>query len=68
MFDLRAELYRIFGADLTNVPRISAVTAQTILCEVGTDISRLETPQHLRRGWALSGEEDQRRQGNGPVI
>jgi transposase len=40
MFDLRAELYRIFGVDLTNVPGISAVTAQTILCEVGTDVSR----------------------------
>jgi transposase len=40
MFDLRAEFYRIFGVDLTNVPGISALTAQTILCEVGTDVSR----------------------------
>jgi transposase len=39
-FDLRAELYRIFGVDLTNVPGISATTAQTILCEIGTDVSR----------------------------
>jgi transposase len=39
-FDLRAELYRIFGVDLTNVPGISAITAQTILCEIGTDVSR----------------------------
>jgi transposase len=39
-FNLRAELYRIFGVDLTNVPGISAVTAHTILCEVGTDLSR----------------------------
>jgi len=39
-FDLRGELYRIFGVDLTNVPGISAVTAQAILCEVGTDVSR----------------------------
>jgi transposase len=39
MFDFRAELYRIFGADLTNVPGNSAITAQTILCEVGTDVS-----------------------------
>jgi transposase len=39
-FDLRSELYRIFGVDLTNVPGISAITAQTILCEVGTDVSR----------------------------
>lgn len=39
-FDLRGELYRVFGVDLTNVPGISALTAQTILCEIGTDISR----------------------------
>lgn len=39
-FDLRSELYRVFGVDLTNVPGISALTAQTILCEIGTDVSR----------------------------
>jgi transposase len=35
-FDLRRELYRIFGVDLTNLPGISAITAPTILCEIGT--------------------------------
>jgi transposase len=39
-FDLRGELYRIFGVDLTDVPGISSVTAHTILCEVGTDLTR----------------------------
>ena len=39
-FDLRTELYRIFGIDLTNVPGISATTAQTILCEIGTAVPR----------------------------
>ncbi|HEX4166848.1 MAG TPA: IS110 family transposase [Bryobacteraceae bacterium] len=39
-FDLRAELYRIFGVDLTNVPGISAITAQIILCEIGADVSQ----------------------------
>jgi hypothetical protein len=39
VFDLRSELYRIFGVDLTNVPGISAMTSQTILREVGTDVS-----------------------------
>ena len=38
--DLRGELYRIFGVDLTNVPGVSAITAQTILCEIGTDVSQ----------------------------
>ena len=39
-FDLRAELYRLFGVDLTDVPGISAVTAHTILCELGSDVSQ----------------------------
>jgi transposase len=38
--DLRSELYRVFGVDLTDVPGISSVTAHTILCEVGTDLTR----------------------------
>jgi transposase len=40
-FDLRGELYRIFGVDLTEVPAISAVTAHTILCEVGPHLSAI---------------------------
>jgi transposase len=39
-FDLRAELYRIAGVDLTDLPGVSAVTAQVILTEIGPDVSR----------------------------
>ena len=39
-FDLRSEMFRIAGVDLTNVPGISALTAYTILMEVGPDVSR----------------------------
>src|SRR5260370_6248685 len=39
-FDLRSELYRIAGVDLTDIPGISAATAQVMLTEVGTDVSR----------------------------
>jgi transposase len=39
-FDLRSELYRIFGVDLTDVPGINAATAHTILCEIGRDVSQ----------------------------
>jgi transposase len=39
-FDLKSELYRIAGVDLTDVPGISTLTAHTILMEVGTDMSR----------------------------
>jgi len=39
-FDLRGELYRIVGVDLTDIPGINAVTAHTIVSEIGTDVSR----------------------------
>jgi transposase len=39
-FHLRSELYRIAGVDLTNVPGVSAVTAQVVLTEIGSDVSR----------------------------
>lgn len=39
-FDLRAELYRIFGVDLTAIPGINALTAHTLLAEIGPDLSR----------------------------
>jgi transposase len=39
-FDLKEEMFRIAGVDLTDVPGISTLTAHTILMEVGTDVSR----------------------------
>jgi transposase len=39
-FDLRTELYRIFGVDLTEIPGVNAITAHTLLAEVGPDLSR----------------------------
>ena len=39
-FDLRSELHRIAGVDLTDIPGISAATAQVVLTEVGTDVSK----------------------------
>jgi transposase len=39
-FDLRSELYRIFGVDLTQIPGVNALTAHTLLAEVGPDLSR----------------------------
>jgi len=39
-FDLRGQLYRIAGVDLTDVPGVSAATAQVILSEIGPDLSR----------------------------
>jgi transposase len=39
-FDMGPELNRIFGVDLTTIPGISALTAHTLLAEVGADLSR----------------------------
>ena len=39
-FDLQTHLHRIFGVDLTQVPGIRVLTAQTLLAEIGPDLSR----------------------------
>jgi transposase len=38
-FDLRSHLYRIFGVDLTQIPGVNALTANTLLAEIGPDLS-----------------------------
>lgn len=40
---LRDDLYRAFGVDLTQVPGINTLTAQMLLTEVGADLSRFPT-------------------------
>ena len=39
-FDLRDQLYRIVGTDLTAIDGVNVLTAQTIIAEVGYDMSR----------------------------
>src|SRR5437867_5130521 len=56
-FDLRGELYRIFGVDLTDVPGISAVTAHTILCEIGPDVSRFRNASAFASWLGLCPEQ-----------
>jgi transposase len=46
-FDLRDELYRITGVDLTAIDSINGLTAQTVISEVGYDMSRFETENHF---------------------
>lgn len=45
-FDLRTELYRILGIDLTQVPGLNASTL-TFFAEVGADLSRFPTDKHF---------------------
>ena len=46
-FDLRDELYRISGADLTSIDGIDVVTAQTIISEIGLDMTRWRTEKNF---------------------
>jgi transposase len=39
-FNLRTHFHRIFGVDLTKVPGINVLTTQTLLAEIGPDLSR----------------------------
>jgi len=46
-FDLRGELYRISGVDLTRIDSINVLVAQTVISEVGLDMSRWNTEAHF---------------------
>ena len=46
-FDLRGQLYRITGVDLTQIDGIEVQTGQAIVSEVGVDMSRWKTEKHF---------------------
>ncbi len=46
-FDLSSELKRITGVDLTRIDGIDVMVAQTLLSEVGMDMSRWNTEAHF---------------------
>jgi transposase len=46
-FDLRDALYRISGADLTSIDGIDVVTAQTVISEIGLDMTRWKTEKNF---------------------
>lgn len=46
-FDLRTQLYQLSGVDLTAIEGISSLTAQTILTEIGLDMSAWPTVKHF---------------------
>jgi hypothetical protein len=53
-FDLRQQLYRWTGVDLTILPGIDAMTAQTVCSECGIDMSRFATEKHYSSWLGLS--------------
>lgn len=46
-FDLRGALYRLVGVDLAAIDGVDALTAQTVLSEVGLDMERWPTVKHF---------------------
>jgi hypothetical protein len=46
-FDLRAELFRMTGTDLTRIDGIDVITAMTILSEAGWDMSKWKDEDHF---------------------
>jgi len=54
----RQHLYRITGVDLVAVDGISASLAQTILSEIGTDMSRFPTVKHFCSWLGLAPRND----------
>ena len=57
-FDIRAELRRIAGVDLTTIEGINVMTAQTILAEVGADLSAFPSEDHFAAWLGLSPSKD----------
>jgi hypothetical protein len=53
-FDLATSLYQIVGVDLTAIDGIDALTAQSIITEIGTDVSAWPTVKHFTSWLGLS--------------
>lgn len=53
-FDVRSELIRMTGVDLTRIPSIGASTALSIISEIGTDMSKWPSAKHFASWLGLS--------------
>lgn len=56
--ELRQHLYRLTGVDLTAVEGLEVSTAQTVLAEIGTDMSRWPTEKHFCSWLGLAPHHD----------
>lgn len=57
-FNARAQLARVVGVDLVAVMGISAITAQTIISEIGTAMERFPTVKHFCSWLGLAPHND----------
>lgn len=56
--NLKGELKRICGADLTSIDGISTISALTIVSEIGTDMSKFADEDHFASWLGLSGNHN----------
>lgn len=57
-YDLRAYLYQLTGVDLTRIDGLEAVSVQTIIAEVGLDMSQWPTVKHFTSWLHLAPNND----------
>jgi transposase len=56
--NLKGELQRICGVDLTSIDGVNVITAQTIISEIGTDMSGFPTENHFASWLGLTPSHD----------
>jgi len=57
-FNARAQIARVIGVDLVAVMGLSAITVQTIISEIGTDMERFPTVKHFCSWLGLAPHND----------
>jgi hypothetical protein len=57
-FEVRGNLYRILGVDLTAVAGLEARSAQVLVSEIGTDMSKWPTEKHFASWLGLAPHND----------
>lgn len=53
-FNLKQELYKMTGIDFSTIPGLNVLTIQTIISEVGTDMSQWKSENHFSSWLGLS--------------
>jgi transposase len=56
--DMKMELKRICGVDLTSIDGINVITAFTVISEIGTDMSRFQHEGHFTSWMGLAPSKD----------
>src|SRR5580658_7359205 len=56
--DMKGELKRICGVDLTSIDGVSVMTAFTVISEIGTDMSRFQDEDHFTSWMGLAPSKD----------